>query len=382
MQLFPDLQMENQRFRQNRQGEIGWFDKGYFCVGCIPVSGAADGKLTGFLARFCYHNFWEGMVMKPFWKDFITAGLMGFVLPAVIFHVAGKGMNRPAPPNPPVTESTFSAQPEGDSLTVQLLTAGGEVKERDLEEYLTGVVLAEMPASFETEALKAQSVVARTYTLKVMETGVKHDGAVCTDHTCCQAYMDPMEYTGGAENLEKVRTAVLATAGQVLTYEGELIEATYFSCSGGSTEDAVAVWGTDYPYLRATESPGEEDAVHFTDTAVFSAAEFADRLGISDLGNPSDWIGYATYTAGGGVNSILLGGREFKGTEVRTLLGLRSTAFSIRVEGQSICVTTKGFGHRVGMSQYGADAMALDGKTYGDILAHYYQGTTLENIGN
>jgi stage II sporulation protein D len=144
----------------------------------------------------------------------------------------------------------------------------------------------------------------------------------------------------------------------------------------------VAVWGTDYPYLRATESPGEENAAHFTDTVTFSAAEFADRLGISDLGNPSDWIGYATYTAGGGVNSILLGGREFKGTEVRTLLGLRSTAFSIRVEGQSICVTTKGFGHRVGMSQYGADAMALDGKTYGDILAHYYQGTTLENMGD
>ena len=95
---------------------------------------------------------------------------------------------------------------------------------------------------------------------------------------------------------------------------------------------------------------------------------------------PSDWIGYATYTAGGGVNSILLGGREFKGTEVRTLLGLRSTAFSIRVEGQSICVTTKGFGHRVGMSQYGADAMALDGKTYGEILAHYYQGTVLTQL--
>ena len=318
--------------------------------------------------------------MKPFWKDVRIAFLMGFVLPGVMFHIASKKIAYPLETMPSAVETTVPT--EADRLTMNLLGADGEVQEMDMEDYLTGVVLAEMPASFETEALKAQSVVARTYTLKVMETGAKHGGAVCTDHTCCQAYIDPKDYSGGVENLEKVRSAVLSTAGQVLTYEGDLIEATYFSCSGGSTEDAVAVWGTDYPYLRATDSPGEEHAAHYTDTVTFSAAEFADKLGIENSGDPAEWIGSATYTAGGGINTIRLGGKEFKGTEVRTLLGLRSTAFFISVEGKTVTVTTKGFGHRVGMSQYGADAMALEGKTYAEILAHYYQGTELTHIGN
>ena len=318
--------------------------------------------------------------MKPFWKDVLAGALMGFVLPCVIFHIASKQMVYPLETTPSAAETTLPT--EADRLTMRFYGPGGEVTEMDMEEYLTGVVLAEMPASFETEALRAQSVVARTYTLKVMEAGAKHGGAVCTDHTCCQAYMDPGDYTGGEDDLQKVRSAVLSTAGQVLTYQGELIEATYFSCSGGSTEDAVAVWGTDYPYLRATESPGEENAAHFTDTVAFSADEFADRLGISGSGDPADWIGYATYTAGGGVNTIFLGGKEFKGTEVRTLLGLRSTAFSLSVEGRTITFTTRGFGHRVGMSQYGADAMAVDGSTYAEILSHYYQGTQLTQAGS
>lgn len=297
---------------------------------------------------------------------------MGFVLPSVLFHMAAKRLSPPEEPeHPPVTTAPAAV----GKLTMSFWQ-DGQVREMDMEEYLTGVVLAEMPASFEAEALKAQSVVARTYTLKVMAGGAKHGGAVCGDYACCQAYIDPADYTGGEENLEKVRSAVLSTAGQVLTYGGNLIEATYFSCSGGSTEDAVAVWGTDYPYLRATDSPGEEGAAHYTDTVTFPAAEFAGHLGISQV-----TLGTATYTAGGGVNTISIGGKEFKGTEVRTLLGLRSTAFTISVQGETVSVTTKGFGHRVGMSQYGADAMALEGKSYEEILAHYYQGTELEVYG-
>jgi len=319
--------------------------------------------------------------MKPFWKDVLTAAFMGLILPGVIFHFAAGAAEDPGavetvPPSVPVTVA------QAPQMTMKLLLNDGTVAEMDMEEYLTGVVLAEMPASFETEALKAQSVVARTYTLKVMEAGAKHGGAVCTDHTCCQAYVDPSDYSGGTENLEKVRSAVLATAGQVLTYEGNLIEATYFSCSGGSTEDAVAVWGTDYPYLRATDSPGEEGAAHFTDSVTFSAADFADKLGISPSGSPASWLGYVTYTAGGGVNTMRIGGTDFKGTELRSLLGLRSTAFTMEANGDTITVTTKGFGHRVGMSQYGADAMAVAGAGYAEILAHYYQGTVLTHFDN
>ena len=319
--------------------------------------------------------------MKPIVKEFLTAALLGFVLPGILLNVAVKQQLRDAEkPRETVPEESRWTEP-GQGLTMLLTLEDGSVKEMDMNDYLTGVVLAEMPASFETEALKAQAVVARTYTLKAAQSG-KHNGAVCTDYACCQAYIAETAYTGGAENLEKVRPAVAATDGLVLTYGGELIEATYFSCSGGSTEDAVAVWGTDYPYLRATESPGEEHAAHYTDTVTFTAEEFAAKLGQALSGSSASWLGFTTYTAGGGVNSMRIGNTDYKGTELRTLLGLRSTAFTIETEGDTITITTRGFGHRVGMSQYGADAMAASGSSFREILAHYYKGTSLERFRN
>lgn len=316
--------------------------------------------------------------MKPFWKDLLKAAFMGFILPGILLNAVVKLRTEiPAEETLPAVPQMPEAVQE-DGLTMSLLRMDGSVAEMNMDDYLTGVVLAEMPASFEPEALKAQSVVARTYTLKAAEGRVKHDLAdVCTDHTCCQAYIDPETYSGGEENLDKVRAAVAETSGKVLTYNGALIEATYFSCSGGSTEDAVAVWGTDYPYLRATDSPGEENAAHYTDTVTFTSSEFAQKLGISPSGSVESWLGFTTYTAGGGVNTMRIGGREFAGTELRTLLGLRSTAFSVAVQGETITITTKGYGHRVGMSQYGADAMAVAGSSYDQILSHYYKGTSL-----
>ena len=200
---------------------------------------------------------------------------------------------------------------------------------------------------------------------------------MCTDFSCCQAYVSPDGYGGSAEDYEKISQAVTDTAGQVLTFNGKLIEATYFSCSGGVTEDAVAVWGTDYPYLRSVESPGEESATYYTDEVFFTAEEFQNRLGRELSGSPGTWLGYTTYTAGDGVNTMKIAGVDYKGTEVRSILGLRSTVFTMRAENGGITVTTKGYGHRVGMSQYGADAMALRGCDYEEILTHYYQGTTL-----
>ena len=260
---------------------------------------------------------------------------------------------------------------------------GDQLQQMPLEDYLVGVVLGEMPASFETEALKAQAVVARTYTLKCAAAGVKHGaGIMCADPSCCQAYAAPADYGGGAENLNKVRSAVEETAGQVLTYNGNLIEATYFSCSGGVTEDAVAVWGTDYPYLRSVESPGEEAAAYYTDSVYFTAEVFQQKLGRKLTGSPKSWVGFVTYTAGGGVNTIRIGGVDYKGTDIRAKLGLRSTVFTMTADMDGITVNTKGFGHRVGMSQYGADAMALRGCDYEEILTHYYQGTRLTAYEN
>lgn len=317
--------------------------------------------------------------MKRIYKELLLAVFLGMVVPGIVLGTAVEyGKRIEIPSVPAVTETKSRTE-----LQVEVIMSDGGVKSMNLEDYLVGVVLAEMPASFETEALKAQAVVARTYTLKSAEAGVKHgSGSVCTDYACCQAYTAEEDYTGGADALEKVRSAVYATAGEVLTYEGNLIEATYFSCSGGMTEDAVAVWGTDYPYLRSVDSPGEEGAAHYTDSVYFTAEEFQSRLGRELKGSPRSWLGFTTYTAGGGVNTIRIGGEDYKGTDIRTKLGLRSTAFTMTADGDGITVDTKGFGHRVGMSQYGADAMAVRGNSYAQILAHYYQGTTLVLFDN
>ena len=312
-------------------------------------------------------------------RELLLAVFLGMVLPGILLASAVK-----RPPEETVPVQTTEPYPETIEkldMTIQVTDAEAGRRDLALEEYLVGVVLAEMPASFEPEALKAQAVVARTYTLKCVQAG-KHGGGVCTDSGCCQAYTLPEAYSGGIENLEKVRSTVRSTAAQVLTYQGELIEATYFSCSGGVTEDAVAVWGTDFPYLRSVESPGEEAAAHYTDTVRFTAQEFENALDRDLQGTPDTWIGFTTYTAGGGVNTMKIDGVEYKGTELRALLGLRSTAFTMEADKEGISVTTRGFGHRVGMSQYGADAMAVAGSTYDEILSHYYSGAVLEVYRN
>lgn len=316
--------------------------------------------------------------MKRMWKDIIFALLLGVLAPVIIVGVALAEPKQPQPA-PETTETTETTAPA--AFTLPILQTDGTLKQMELDTYLTGVVLQEMPAEFEPEALKAQAVVARTYALRRNTIGEKHPGgAVCTDAACCQAYISPEDYIsagGTAENLEKVRNAVDSTSGEVLCYEGALIEATYFSCSGGRTEDAAAVWGADVPYLQAVDSPGEEEAAHYTDTVTFTAEEFSAALGIAPEGLPATWLGEVSYTHGGGVAAMEICGTAYEGTVLRQKLDLRSTAFTMTAAGDHIIVTTKGFGHRVGMSQYGADAMAVAGDDYARILSHYYPGTEL-----
>lgn len=323
--------------------------------------------------------------MKPIWKDILLAFILGLVVPwALLNLILRLDSDEPGERPQIATEQTeTTAPPQTVSLSMYLRSAEGTVTEMDMDTYLTGVILAELPAAFEAEAKKAQAVAARTFTWKAVTTGGKHgDGSVCGDSTCCQAYIAPESYQGTREALAAAREAVLATSGQVLTYDGALIEATYFSCSGGSTEDAVAVWGTNVPYLRATDSPGEEEATYYTDTVTFTATEFQSALGVTLKGSPASWLGVATYTAGGGVAAMDIGGITYKGTELRSLLGLKSTAFTMIPDGDTITVSTRGYGHRVGMSQYGADAMAASGCTYVEILTYYYQGVQIDKIGD
>lgn len=312
-------------------------------------------------------------------SDVWTAVILGLVVPGVLLNCGAAVIKLPPKEEPPTTTAIQETQPETVELPA-LVRTGEQVKEGQLDAYLVGVVLAEMPASFEEEALKAQAVAARTYARKAWNTGGKHgDGSVCTDSGCCQAYISPeayLEQGGTQEGLDKIHRAVAETSGQVLTYQGELIEATYFSSAGGSTESAVAVWGTDYPYLQAVESPetGKEE------TLTFTPADFQQALGRTLSGTPDSWFSQVRYTDGGGVASMTIAGEIYTGTALRSLLGLPSTAFAIEA-GDTITITTRGYGHRVGLSQYGADAMAVTGGDYREILAHYYPGTEIVLAG-
>ena len=268
--------------------------------------------------------------------------------------------------------------PEEEPVYIPVLQKNGTVEQTELEYYVWGVVLGEMPASFEPEALKAQAVAARTYALRCMEDGVHPENAVCKEHSCCQSYCDPREYGGSKEYAQKVRLAVQQTRGMVVTYLQRPIFAAYFASSGGCTEDAVAVWGRSFPYLKSVESLGESDKSYQNTVVTFTAGQFQQKLGGKIEGKPSQWFGKVTYTAGGGVRTMMIGGETYTGVQLRKLLGLRSTLFTVKVKGEQIVITTNGYGHRVGMSQYGAQAMALDGCDYQEILMHYYQGVGIQ----
>ena len=311
-------------------------------------------------------------------KQFLLAIVMGLVMPAVALRLGSVPQDGTLPTVQTSQEAQLSPE-------VAVLTVDG-VRQIPLETYVLGVVLAEMPASFETEALKAQAVAARTVAMRSHLVNQRHTGgAVCTDPDCCQAYMPEGEYLaqgGGNANLEKVRSAVNSTQNEVLTYKGELADAVYFSCSGGLTEDASVVWGNDVPYLQSVESAGEENAEQYWASKTFTAAQFAAALGRSLPGGPGSWFGGVTYTPGGGVNTMIVAGQRYTGTRLRQLLDLNSTIFSMEVSGDTVTVFTRGKGHRVGMSQYGADAMAVQGSTYDQILAHYYRGTRIDKISS
>ncbi|MBE7031164.1 MAG: stage II sporulation protein D [Ruminococcaceae bacterium] len=271
----------------------------------------------------------------------------------------------------------------------------GEVRQLPFEEYIAGVVAAEMPASFETEALKAQAVAARTYTLtkmKVNDSDINgaHKGAdICTDYAHCQAYIawENAEKNWGNDankNRKRIESAVGATAGVVMTYEEEPIRAVFHSSSGGRTENSADVWGGNLPYLKSVDSPGEEIAPTYTSQVVVPLEEFKKKImeacPDAQLDDINDMFGNAHRSVGNGVKDVEIGKHVFLGTEIRRLFGLRSTDFSLNVEDGNVIFSVKGNGHGVGMSQYGANHMASQGKGYEEILTHYYTGVRLEKM--
>lgn len=314
-------------------------------------------------------------------RNIILTVLLTLMTPMLVTLLLFRN-GKPVPQMPQQQDMTSSQQEQREQEKQREIAVLSDniVQYLPMEEYVLGVVLGEMPLDFESDSLMAQAVVARTYAYKSMLQSKHENADVCTDSACCQAYLFVDEFLeqGGNEDLfNKAKVSIQQTAGEVLTYQGQIIDATYFSCSGGRTEAAYAVWGADVPYLQSVESPGEETATHYTDTVQFTTLEFCDKLGLGLQNALELCVEDISYTDGGGVAFLTICGQKFSGIEIRKKLGLRSTSFVICAVGNTVTVTTKGFGHRVGMSQYGADAMAKSGVDYRDILAHYYPGTDL-----
>jgi len=271
----------------------------------------------------------------------------------------------------------------------------GQIEELPLEEYLYGVVSAEMPANYEMEALKAQAVTARTYTIyQIINNKGKHDKAdVCDDSTCCQAWISKekrMEKWGkedGEYNWNKIVSAVNSTAGKIITYNNEVINAFFHSNSGGKTELASNVWigGKDFPYLQSVETMGEEAYSQYSSEVKISRKELLEKLkkeypDIKLNFEESENIKILSYTQSGRVKTVKFGNTEIAGTRVRSIIGLKSTNFAIKQDGEEVIFSVIGYGHGVGMSQTGADSMAKAGKNYEEIIKHFYSGVEISTI--
>ena len=251
----------------------------------------------------------------------------------------------------------------------------GDVVQINLEEYLIGVVAAEMPASFNLEALKSQAIVARTYTLKLLESK-----RAITDDVSTQVYKDNAELKnmwGNSYNTyyNKIKNAVSSTSGLCITYNGSLIDAVYHSTSNGYTEDSVKVWGNDIPYLKTVTSPWDTSASSYLRENTISYDKIKIALGINF--DSSSIIEIISRDESGRISRIKFNDKELTGVETRNLLGLRSADFDFTMTDVGVLFTTRGYGHGVGMSQYGANGMANSGYSYDKIIKYYYSGVNI-----
>lgn len=270
-----------------------------------------------------------------------------------------------------------------DETVVRVLTKNNTVEKINLEDYLVGVVSGEVPVSFEKEAIKAQAVAARTYALKQIENHKNYEYDV-KDDTSSQVYQTDEELRNKWGNnydeyVKKIKKCVNETEGEYVSYNNEVIYAFFFSTSNGKTEDNKNVFGKDLPYLKVVDSSFDEsETKNFTTVKIVSLDDFYKQLDLekSDELNITDIV----RTESGRISSIMVNGKAFTGRDFQKRLSLRSNDFTIQKNNENITITTKGFGHGVGMSQYGANALAKRHKTYDEILKYYYQGTNLQKL--
>ena len=293
---------------------------------------------------------------------------------------------------PEYAQPALSPASRDAGVTVDILF-GSRAESMTLRDYLLGVVAAEMPASFEPAALEAQAVAARTDTLYRLLVARPHrEAACCVDPGCCKAYLSPEElrrrwgedYDRWAE---KIAAAVDATDGEVLTWEGKPIFAAFHACSAGRTEASEDVWVAALPYLRSVPTQETEaDVPAFRSEVPFGAEELRrlleDRVPGAVLPeDPAEWFTGEKRSGTGRLLSVEAGGITLSGTAFRLLLGLRSTAVTWTFRDGTFLFETAGYGHGVGLSQYGAEVMAKDGSSWQEILRHYYSGVGISDMG-
>lgn len=268
------------------------------------------------------------------------------------------------------------------------------VEEINLDDYLLGVVSAEMPANYEQEALNAQAVVARTYTIYSIEHNKnKHENAdICDDSNCCQAWiskdnrLERWDEDKRDEYWKKIENAVKNTKGKIITYNGEVIDAFFHSNSGGYTEIPANVWGgTGYPYLQTVQTSGEEAYSQYQSEVKISKNDFINKIKNKHNNfyinfNDKDCIKVVELTESNRVKTLKIGNIEISGVEMRTLLGLKSANFTFEINGDDLIFKVIGYGHGVGMSQTGADSLAKQGYNYEEIIKHFYKDVEVNCI--
>ena len=341
--------------------------------------------------------------MKKILLYILSFIILFFILP-IIFTITPKAETEEVVSN---IENVTQEQPEQEVettiydyqkyKTIKLLHSGsGQIEELPIDEYLYGVVSSEMPANYEAEALKAQSIVARTYTIyQIMNNSGKHPGAdICDNSSCCQSWISKDERLSkwapeeAESNWNKIVDAINSTSGKIITYQNKPINAFFHSNSGGKTESSLNIWGgIDYPYLKSVETAGEEGYTQYSSEAKFTKEELLNKLKEKYEDCEIDYsqencIQILEYTTSGRVKTIKFGNKEIAGTEARTILGLRSTNFTFTISGDEIIFSVIGYGHGVGMSQTGADALAKSGSNCEEIIKHFYTDVEIVEVNS
>lgn len=283
------------------------------------------------------------------------------------------------------TESVLSETKSGITEIRVYMTEEKSVKRFSTEDYIFGVVAAEMPALYEVEALKAQAVAAYTYAAHKIENSKKEDYDITDSYKTDQAFITAesarKKWGENADEYEsKIRDAVKSVLYEKITYSGKTILSAYHAISSGQTESAAESWGESYPYLCSVQSSGDKLSPNYLSKVELTATELETKLSdlVSFSGDESKYFGKAELTKAGAVKSIALCDKSVSGSDIRSALELRSSNFEVSYNDGKFTFTVYGYGHGLGMSQYGAHYMAMQGSNYKEILMHYYTDCKVE----